>query len=53
MAVPDVCSSGGQVAHNLVVPKAPKNVTALDRLTALRQLSLLNTEELSPGQVCC
>lgn len=44
---------GVQEAHNLIVLKGPKHKTALARFTALRCLSLHNTEGLSPGQVCC
>ncbi len=51
IGVLDGCSFDVQEAHNLFVPKGPNHVTALVRFTALRRLSLLNTEGLSPGQV--
>ena len=40
-----------QEARNLRVSKAPRHLTTLARFTALRSLSLLGAELLSPKQV--
>ena len=41
-----------QEAYNLFVHKAPGHATTLARFTALRRLSLVNTDGLWPWQVC-
>ena len=40
-----------QVAHNLLLAKAPRHRTTLARFSALRCLSLLNVEYLQAAEV--